>query len=262
VGAHFLAEADMAPPTAALAGTLLGRRKGPYEVFYEVQASRGVPDIVIAQFNEHAQRHDALTNPIDVAVVLALRVRRRDRRATVSTKELALYVGASPGHLSRCSLPRLRDLDLVEVASRGQWRAGAPFRPACRTVVTIELKKRDWSRALIQARAHGRGADYAWIVLDAGLVGTSSRSASSARAACAASRVGMALVDADQRLTIASRPSFGGPPTLSSFAALVARHTLGERLYDMRSRDEARGDTWPVFGYVSDGRADERHAFK
>ncbi|MEU3112879.1 hypothetical protein ABZ652_02220 [Micromonospora chalcea] len=229
---------------------LLGRRVGSVDVFYEVPAVRSIPDIVVAEFDEDewGRRQAAIVEQPDVMTLLAFQEMTERLGDEVSARALATALGVSPGHLAGSTLLRLTEKGFTKPASRGRWRLVTPYRIPVKTLVTIELKLRDWSGALRQASMHGQGADLSWVVLDGARFDTAGSAAETALPVFAEKRVGLSTLTREGVLKVASRAPSGGPYSYSPFMASAARALLAERLLELRLEGRNSGPEWPVFG--------------
>lgn len=246
----FRYEAAMTAPVLASAHRFAGRRVGAVQAFTEVQAARGVADIVIVQFDPTVveARPFAVLHHSDLLVLLAADDHQVGGVDAVAAPDLAKGTGLSPGYVARTCLPRLRDRGMVVNVGRGRWSQVAPYAPPVRTLVTVELKRRCWPSALRQASQHGIGADFAWTVLDA----TALRPARDPFVvACDAHRqrgVGFATITAGGRLVLHVPARAGGPLSHRSMAARANRALLSERVFALALEGVTSGPAWPVFG--------------
>jgi hypothetical protein len=168
LGGSFAAEEDMYLPAAACADALASAL-GPVEYFFQVKATAGIPDLVLAIFDDEEldRRVTGKLAPIvDAVDVAAMNVLGRYPGQQKLTAEIARRVGMSAGYLSSIVLPRLCEQGHVEKVSRGRWKATHSLRPTVRHLVTVEAKMAAWKQALWQARRHAIGADMAWVLLD------------------------------------------------------------------------------------------------
>lgn len=230
---------------------LAGWRKGEVDVFFEVPAVRGVPDVVAVQFKASARRgrRSAVVEHVDMAAWVALTDRAAVGEVVSSARDLAPHVGVSPGYLGRAVLPRLLDRDVVAPAGRGRWVLITPYEIPVSRLVTVELKIRDRFGALHQAASHGQGADRAWVVLDAARLPRHSAAGEALRQAYANRGIGLAtLRKGGGTVTVLSRPAPGGVPSFSDFTRRVARAVLAEQVFAFHLAGLNAGPSWPVFG--------------
>ena len=96
-----------------------------------------------------------------VRVLRAVHSRRPLRLETVARRS-----GIAVTRLEVSVLPTLVRLDLVETRGDGLVRSTGAWAPAVRVLTAVELKLRDWRRALHQAVQVQRSVDYSWVVLD------------------------------------------------------------------------------------------------
>lgn len=247
----FLLESDMIAALLPRLRRLAGWRKGEVDVFFEVPAARGVPDVVAVQFTASTRRgcRSAVVERADVAAWMALTDRAAAGEVVSSARDLAMHVGVSPGHLGRAVLPRLFVRDVVAPAGRGRWVLIAPYEIPVSRLVTVELKTRDRFGALHQAVAHGQGADRAWVVLDAARLPLHSAAGEAVRQAYASRGIGLAtLRRGGGAVTVLSRPAPGGAHSFSDFTRRVARAVLAEQVFALHLAGLNAGPSWPVFG--------------
>lgn len=226
---------------AALPGLAFGHRyRWAVEVFTEVPAAHGRPDLVGVRFDASALVTRVAAGVLPLSGDAEVRAVHALGSRGVDVGELSSRIGMSRGYVSRAVVPLLSDLGWVtrdgDVVVR---RAEACW--AARRVVTVEAKLKDWRRALAQARRQMRSADAAYIALDA-------QSGARLRpylGQIAASAVGVLSV----------HPSSGRVDVLVRPAALAARETavgralLAERALEMLSRGTREGQVSPVFGW-------------
>lgn len=249
----FLLESDMIAALLPRLRRLAGWRKGDIDVFFEVPAARGVPDVVAVEFKASARSgfRPAVVEHTDVAAWVALTERATTGQVVTSAQDLATHLGLSVGHLGRAVLRRLLERDVVAPAGRGRWRLTVPYEAPISRLVTVELKTKDRFGALHQAVAHGQGADRAWVVLDAARLPAHGEAGDVARAAYASRGIGLAtLRKGGGAMTVLSRPAPGGAGSLSDFTRRVARAVLAERVLALHRAGLDAGPTWPVFGRV------------
>lgn len=249
----FLLESDMVAALVPRLRRLAGWRTGEVDVFFEVPAARGVPDVVVVQLKapERGGRRSAVVEYTDVAAWVALTDRAAAGEAAATARDLAGHLGVTAGHLGRVVLPRLLKRDVVAPAGRGRWLLTVPYEAPVSRLVTIELKTRDRFGALHQALAHGQGADRAWVVLDAAHLPEHGAAGEAVRQAYARRGIGLAtLREGRGAVQVLSRPAPGGARSFSDFTGRVARAVLAERVLALHLDGADTGPTWPVFGRV------------
>lgn len=248
----------MKPIAMRVAHRLAHRRRGAVESYFEVPAQRGVPDLVIADFINELSSRPQVTEASALAVWLTATdlVRHRSDQE-VTTRELALATGMSLGHVSGNCLPRLREVGFTEQLGRGRWRILELFRDRTRTLVTVELKRRDWRQGIRQAALHGRGADRAWLVMDASAFAHDPDQVrtSECRSVAVNREIGVATVQQGGRLDVLAPASVGGPRAHSRRSAAISRAILAERAWHLRATGLTSGPLFPVFGRVDKSAA-------
>lgn len=251
-GGAFMLESEMLPPLLPRLRTLAGWRAGSLHTYYEVPALRGVPDLVLARFDDAAMNdwtRPAVTEYSHIATLVALAERAEAGLTTSSTRDLASHVGLSPGHLSGVVLPRLAEQGFADQSRRGRWLLTKPFESPITRLVTVELKRHDRVGALHQATAHGQGADRAWVVLDAVRLRMESARDRAILDAYESRGVGLATLSRQLgRVRVVARPCNGGAASFSKYMRRVARAVLAERVLDLQLGGGNSGPTWPVFG--------------
>lgn len=238
----FIAEADMLGAIAASPSPLVGRRRGRREpqVFFEFWAAQGTPDLVFLEFDpaEIARRTELGLAPVtgysEVAVLAAL------RRGPLNVWELAARVSITPAHLRRSILASLREQGwVVETADRS-WATPEPIAPVARWILAVEAKRRDWSRALVQADRYRRFANRSVVVVDATVA-----SASALVRARADGEVGLALLAKHSgRVEPLYLPPWKPPRSRLEFIL------AGEQAFSMMTAGIRSGPIVPVFGRI------------
>ncbi len=237
--AQFVREADMLEPIVKHASKLIGARS---RVFFEVQSTSGVPDVVLVCFDEEAVRRRRLRSQglildlADMSVLFSLQKRLGE---TLSPSQIAKQTHLSPGHISSAVLPRLARSGHVEKRSRGQWRAVSRFRSLATRICTIEAKIRDWRGGYHQTLRHGLAADEAWLVLDAEL------SAPALAHRDWFSIAGIGLASLDQKTGL--KPLVPPKPDRGQGGS-VYRELLVERAAELCMRGKVSGPIHHVFG--------------
>ncbi|MGC5225313.1 hypothetical protein ACPW96_22335 [Micromonospora sp. DT81.3] len=241
----FRYEADMMPILRRALPRLAFRREAnsPVEVFSEVPAVHGIPDLAGIRFDfERIAARAALgirplTTDSEVRAVLAI----GDGVAT--TREISERTRMSADYMRRAVAPLLIEQGWLEWTedSRLRRRAGAQW--VGKRVVTVEAKLHDWRRALTQARRQQLSADAAYIALDARAIGRVTEHLSE----IARGGVGVIAVHCDsQRARVLVRPT----AILDSRRA-VGRALLAERSLEMMLRGTREGQIYPVFGWTA-----------
>lgn len=242
---RFRYESDMIPViSAALPAMSFGRTTvGEVEVFTEVPAVFGIPDLTAIRFDfaAIAARVEAGVRPLatdaEVRVALALEA----QPATIS--ELARGAGYSASYVRRAVLPMLTENGWVTRGDDGDFRRAPAARWVSKRIVTVEAKLRDWSRALGQARRQRLSADAAYIALDM----TAVKPIRDSLDRIAAGGIGVIGVDAASgRSRVLVRPA----PVRSSDSR-VGRMLIAERCLEMWQRGERSGQVYPVFGWTA-----------
>ena len=161
----FASEAEMAEPMEAVIHRL--HRSGEvHAVTREQRGALKIPDLVAATLwgggPDAGSRRPALPlREPHVRVLRAVHSRRPLRLETVARR-----TGIAVDRLEVSVLPALVGLDLLESRSDGLVRSTGAWAPAFRVLTAVELKLRNWQRALHQAFRMQRSVDYSWVVLD------------------------------------------------------------------------------------------------
>lgn len=192
----FQSEAQMTTPAIDAALSWWGSRAPLDFVATEVVGHDAIADLAAVRFDQGAlaKRTAASIRPVvdRLALLTILCSRRRGLtvgelaetlRVTRSGIRRAVHVAADAGALLK---------------TEDTWRAHPDWRPATKRIVAVELKLRDYRRALQQADAYLRWADAAWVVL--------ARAPSPAAAAQARARgIGIAVLAPDGTVKTESR---------------------------------------------------------
>lgn len=226
----------------ALPRLVFGHRpSGAVEVFSEVPAVQGVPDLAAVRFDWEAvaRRQRAGVRPLatetEVRAVAAL------QQGVLTTFDLASRLRMTHDYVRRAVVPLLvqqgwafTDENEVGLRSEAVW--------VPRRVVTVEAKLRDWQRAITQARRQLRSADAAYIALDS----MACRNIEGDLGRISASGVGVISVKAE---TGACRV-LARPRKISTRATFNGRMLVAERCLEMWTRGEREGQIHPVFGWT------------
>ena len=203
----FVAEADMLSPLALAADVLAD---GVTDVVFEVAGVAGVPDLVLVEPDTAAieERGDAgtLSQPAEVAVMLALAAAQGVGRPSLTAAELADRVGVGQRHLASRVLTLMADRGHVHVSGDG-WSPSYRYRSVAGRLVTVEAKLRDWRRGFGQATRHAAGVDRAWLAVDA----TAKDPALRGRPWFTSAGVGLACVSLDGAVEVLIEPSGSNP---------------------------------------------------
>ena len=161
----FASEAEMTEPMAAVIHRLHGRGE-VHAVTREQRGALKVPDLVAATLwvggaDAGSMRPALPLREPHVRVLRAVHSRRPLRLETVARR-----TGIAVDRLEVSVLPTLVGLDLLESRSDGLVRSTGAWVPAVRVLTSVELKLRNWRRALHQAFRMQRSVDYSWVVLD------------------------------------------------------------------------------------------------
>lgn len=241
-GARFRYESEMIPSLRnSLPRMAFGHRQTTgVEVFSEVPAVHGIPDLAAIRFDWDAveRRRAAGVRPLatdtEVRVVTALRV------GPLRSTDLARRIRMSPDYVRRAVIPLLVQQGWVTTDG-----ASVELRPdavwIARRVVTVEAKLRDWQRAIGQARRQQLSADAAYVALDS----VACQNIKNDLDRIAAGGIGVISVDAGSgRSTVLVRPR-----SLSKARSFMGRMLIAERCLEMWSRGERQGQIYPVFGW-------------
>jgi hypothetical protein len=198
----FSSEAEMYGPLASRTHALADGHQGAI-AFHQVKASAGIPDLILAAFDEselfHRQENslEPVVDAVDVATLLQLGSIFGGNSDT-SAAQLSALVGVSPGYLSSTVLPRLASGGHVRRVARGLWHATHAFRPSVTFLATVEAKRANWRQALWQARRHAQGADLAWVIMEERAASPAIRSLDWFANSC----IGLATVSAEDQFKI------------------------------------------------------------
>jgi hypothetical protein len=224
-------------------------RKPEIEAYFEVQTTRGVVDVVLAEFDEQAFQDRKgrglipLIGLTEASVVHALAMRRI---TLTNSHVLANHVGVSAAHLRRAVLPNLRNAGWLRQAGTDEWSLAFPYVSPLKRIIAIEVKRTDWRRALVQAASHVEFADVTYVALD----GARGPDTSVFEDAFVRAGVGLIHVTATRR-TIADpldanlrkviAPSRGRRRS-------IARTVVAERVTALRQSGSRSGELNHVFG--------------
>lgn len=238
----------MLSPLTFEAARLLGTRRADSacEVFYEVAAATGVPDMLVVRFDDQAvgQRQRAGCGAIVGASAASAMSTLLEQPHT--SEDLARAVGVSLGHLRGAVLPALADSGAV-VRHGDLWTAAAEVRPLVQWIVAVEAKRRDWRSALKQSRRYSRFANLSFMALDAGSAAVALRHA----ADIASMGVGVVTVEAlTGNVRVCRRPRWRAAQV--RWEAFL----VGERLWALASEGRRSGPRFDVFGRTPDPTPD------
>lgn len=164
----FRREADMLSPL--LQGISAAGLPRLGEPFFEVQTLRGIADVVFAHIDDDVMAYrnsiglKAVTEISEVRTLRVLGV-AGDSAETLPIPAIAAKTGISAGHLRANVLPRLIDSGWLAEHGRG-WQLTATFRSPVRSMVSLEVKRTDWKRALMQANAYTEFSDQSFVAMD------------------------------------------------------------------------------------------------
>lgn len=219
-----------------------GSVQNDVEVFSEIPAVHGIPDLAAIRFDWDVVRRrfdlgiKPLSSDAEVRVVLAL------SRRKLAVPELAASVGMSAGYIRRTLVPYLHQLGWIRITPSGLVEKVAEARNVGVRVVTVEAKLRNWRGALNQARRQRYSANDAYIALEASSMVPLREDIPH----ISAQGIGVISVDADtSRVSVLARPT----SPLRSAETVVGRMLISERCLDMWSRGERQGQIYPVFGW-------------
>lgn len=212
------------------------------EIFSEIPAVHGIPDLAAIRFDWESVRRRSLlgiqplTSDTEVRVVLAISNRR------LTPAQISDRVGLSEEHLQRSVLPYLTEQGWIRKTSSGRVEKLREARNVGIRIITIEAKLRNWRSALHQARRQRFSADAAYIALE------SSRTLSIVNDIpfMAAQGIGVLSVNAEtNQVSVLARPT----NSLPSGSTSIGRMLIAERCLDMWNRGEREGQIYPVFGW-------------
>ncbi|MFD3687157.1 hypothetical protein ACFWTE_20345 [Nocardiopsis sp. NPDC058631] len=214
----------------------------PVEVYFEVQSTAGVPDIVLASFDEKVLQERMIQNlspvtSLPMMATLQFMSEYPEIDSPFATRAISNALGISQGYLSSTILPGLESKGYVEMHKRGWWHLHHRYTPTAALLVTIEVKVKKWKQALFQAKRQGNSSDYAWIIID----DFYAKSAIANREIFEKLGIGLGSLDAGGGLKAIS-----GAPHRSP--AKPHRETLAERVLEMKMSSQNSGPAYPVFG--------------
>lgn len=241
--ADFRYESEMIPALrAALPEIAFGHRyRHDVEVFTEVPAAYGRPDLVGIRFDVEALRARTVAGVFPLSGDTEVRAIHALGKTGADVSEIAARIDISKDYVRRAVVPLLSDLGWI-IRDGDQITRRAEAEWAGQRVVTVEAKLKDWQRALGQARRQKHSADAAYIALDA---------QSSARVIphlvqIAEGGIGVLAVHPESgRVRVLVRPSAS-----CRRATAMGRALLAERALDMMNRGTREGQISPVFGWT------------
>lgn len=216
--------------------------RSPVQVFTEVPAVQGVPDLAGVRFIEQniALRHQAdvrpLSSDVEVRTVMAL------GHDVLDVAELAYRTQTSRTYMRRAILPLLRDLGWVVLEADNLIYRRPEAVWVGRRVVTVEAKLKNWQAALSQARRQKHSADAAFIALDATKAGPVGQYLDEI------ARSGIGVISVDRKSCLSS--VLVRPERQHSSHLEVGKNLLAERCLDMLQRGTKEGKIYPVFGEI------------
>lgn len=212
------------------------------EVFTEVPARLGVPDVSAVRYDWDAVRARVVDRVQPLTAEPSVRAALLLRRRRLSLADLAGELRMSLDHVRRAVVSDLREHGwLAETGDVLQLRESA--KPTGVRVVTVEAKLRDWQGALGQARRQRYSADDAYVALDARAAGRLHADLP----AIARQGIGVIAVDpATLTMRVMQRPT----ARLRGRSNLVGRTLIAERGLEMLGRGEHAGAVYPVFGWT------------
>jgi len=198
----------------------------PDVIAREVAGDGAIADLVGARFDAGALAARERAGIAPLVDWWALSAALACRHGAPMARDVAAALGISESSARRA---------LGEAAAAGavvrdgaRFRTRADFRPVVARAVAVELKLRDWPKALVQAERYRDFADAAWVVLGAA-------GARAAYAACVERGVGLASLDADGafRRVVAPRPR--RPRRAEATALLVGEQLLAQAARAVRA---------------------------
>jgi len=238
----FARELDMHPIVATLAANLAtglpGHRSLNAYVLFEVPAAGGVPDLIRVAFDPAVVRRRVELGLTPVVDHTAMRVLTAVSAGPRPLGVVAMQAAISTAHLRRTVVPALVDAGwLAPLNARGDQTDVCPtfrHRSVVRSVVTVEVKRRDWRGAIRQARRHTSCADRAYIAIDAATPGQLLQVA----APLSQAGIGVITVDADSSTASVVTCPAAGFPRPDEY------RLIGERAWSLVL---AGTDTWATF---------------
>lgn len=233
-------------PLAESAHTLLGRRRaadGPFDVFFEVAAAAGVPDMLVVRFDaaKVAARERLGASPViraGQARVLCLLLGRH-----LPPDQIAARARMTVSHVRHTVLPQLAEAGVAVCDTDSRWTAASGVASLVEAVVAVEVKRRDWKGALKQARQYARFANSVLMALDERSAAVALQHADE----IVGMGVGVATVGAEEGRVRVRRRSRWRRPRVEWESFLV-----GERLWELASQGRRSGPSFDVFGRTPD----------
>ncbi|MGI5327508.1 hypothetical protein [Actinomadura nitritigenes] len=165
----FIREADMLRPIVDNVSHFLSK-DDKWEHFYEVQSPKGVVDIVLVIFDEHAleQRNVWGVQPVQERSSLEVLVAMSQAQdsSVFTTTDLAEKTLYSRSHLRRRILPSLVDLGWVNRINEREWMCTYRYKSPTASINAIEVKRSEWQRGLMQAASYTEFANKAYLAMD------------------------------------------------------------------------------------------------
>jgi hypothetical protein len=240
---RFRYEADMVPLLRGnVARIAFGTRTAEQvHTFTEVPAVHGVPDVTAVRFDESivARRRAAgvrpLTTDTEVSAILSIGSRS-------SVEVVAQRMRTTTDYVRKAVLPLLEQAGWVTVDG-GEIHRIPEAGWVGRRVVTVEAKRRDWVRAVAQARRQRYSADAAYVAVDAAAAPVVDENV----VRVAHEGIGLLAVDAaTQKVRVLARPVGRLGPDLTRLGRIL----IAERCLAMRERGVHEGQIYPVFGWL------------
>jgi hypothetical protein len=146
----------------ALLSFIRRSRHREFKFEQELDAGVGVADVVLYKRRPRSAREVQLLATISPRLAPLL---DEDTNKSIHTiDDLAAVLGLSKPAVDRL-VGKLAKLDLIKISASGVKLVSVKL-PPFETIITVEAKLSDWSRALVQAYRNRQFADESWVVLD------------------------------------------------------------------------------------------------
>lgn len=239
----FRYEAEMIPVIRKSFPRLAFRHEADsaVQVFEEVPALYGVPDLTAVRFDE-ARKRSRLANHIQpLSTVTQVKIALCLTSGPMHPISIADNLRISSSHLRQNILPELERLGWIGIDRNGNVHRNPSARWVGKRIVTIEAKLKDWRSGVSQARRHQVSANATYIAIDLNGANTIREHLVELSQA----GVGVITVDHEVRkCRVLTRPE----ATASQISTLAGRQLLAERCLEVAGQGKSTGNLFPVFG--------------